>query len=144
MIVTGLTTSRLYEIKKYRISENFEDNYISYNPSTKTGYLGGTIFDGEVIYMIKGIKYIDNYNNEIYENTFFEYIPTPIDLNEDGFLLKINNYGKSIDKPIIKKDVYVNRKKLPPFKNNFLIRNMENLIDVGTYVGGNYFNIYKN
>lgn len=144
MIVTGVTTSRLYEIKKYKTSDVFEENYILYTPSTKTGLLSGSISEGEVIYMIKGIKYMDQYNNDNYEITFFEYTPTPINLNEDGFLIKINNYGKSIDKPIIKKDLFVDRNEFSPFKNNLLIRNMENLIDAGSYIGGNYFNIYKN
>ncbi len=144
MNVTGVTTTRLSEIKKYRKSGVFYENYVIYNPETGTGWVEGSIDDGEVIYYVKRIKYRDVYdeNGEIII-TFFEFTPIELDATNNK-CIKINNYGKSVDLPIINEDVFIERGQTSPFKNNYLLRDMSNMIDVGTFVGGNYFKIYKN
>lgn len=143
MIVTGITTSRLEELRKYKVSDIFEEKYHMGGTPINNGVVSGSIDSGTVIYYVNGIKYIDEYeNNEI--NTRFEHTPIEMDVEEGGNVLKLNHYGRSVDVPKIDKDVFIDRDERSGFKDNHIISDMKSLVDIETFAGGNYFNIIKN
>lgn len=143
MVITGVTTSRLNELKKYKVTDVFNEKYHMDGTPIKNGVVSGTIEDGEVIYYVNGIKYIDIYSDNNVE-TFFEYTPIDMDVNIGGVLIKRNEYGKSIESPSIFKDVFINRGEISPFKDNHFLCDVNNMIETETFAGGNYFKIIKN
>ena len=143
MMVTGITTSRLEELRKYKVSDIFEEKYYMDGTPINNGIVSGSIDSGVVVYYVNGIKYTDKYeNNEV--KTHFQHTPIEMDVEEGGNLLKISNYGKSVGLPQIKEDVFIDRDERSGFKDNYIISDMKNLVDIETFAGGNYFNIIKN
>ena len=143
-MVTGITTSRLEELRKYKVSEVFEENYHHYNPITQTGLLSGDVDAGEIVYYINNIKYVDIYENGEYLHTYFECNPAPIIENLGGNSYKDSFFLEVVQKPKIKKDIFINRYEKSVFKENNLISELRSVLEIETFIGGNYFNIYKN
>ena len=129
-MVSGITTTRIEEIRKYKPSEVFEENYKQYDSTTKTGLVSVNMEIGEIIYYINNIKYIDVYENGDYLHTYFECIPYEI-LQKNGGVL-------------IKKDIFINRHEKSIMKENNLLSELNSFLEIKTFVGGNYFNIHKN
>jgi hypothetical protein len=143
-MVTGITTTRIEEIKKYKISEIFEENYFEYNSATKTGLISADMSAGEIVYYINNIKYVDIYEDGEYVHTYFECIPYNIIEKTGGNLLKNNNHLETAEPPKIKKDIFINRNEKSVFKENNLLCELKSILEIETFVGGNYFNIHKN
>ncbi len=143
-MVTGITTTRIEEIKKYKIGEIFEENYHQYNPLTKTGLIDADFESGRVVYFINNIKYIDLYDNGEYLHTYFECIPYNIIERTGVNLIKNKHHLEMVEPPKIKKDIFINRHEKSILKENNLLCELKSILEIETFVGGNYFNIYKN
>lgn len=143
MLIQGETNSRLSELKKYKPTTVFEEKYWGNGDWENNGvdYIEST--EQEIIYYIDGIKYIDTIENEVTIQTIQIYQPTDVEEN-DVFLLKFVDYGDMVTEPKTKDDVFVNRHQISPLKDNFLINDLTTIKEIQTFVGGNYFNIFKN
>ncbi len=146
LVVTGSSTSRLSELRKYTITTVFANQYIT----------GGTyVIDGvdvfnsnppEIItYFIGGIRYVDVTTGDTSGTTFsftaqgtnsLDFINLPIykDPKKDNI----------ISNPKIVDDVFIVRQELSAFDKNYKLEYIKNLNDLLTYAGGKFFNIINN
>lgn len=143
--VTGQSSSRLTELKKYAIGVPFSQQYVS----------GGTIFtDGvnypqstsnKIVYFLGGIRYVDTLSGPTSGTTFLffgqgftssNFINTPI--------IKNPNKENIISNPKIYDDVFIVRQEISAFDKNYRLEYVNSLIDLTTYAGGKFFNIVNN
>ena len=144
-MITGSTdNSRLTELKKYVITNIFEEQYKGGGSLTIDGvdYANSPSID-YVVYYIGGIRYLDEtFIDGI--STTFSYTP----INEPNFInepyIKNPDKSKIISNPKIFDDVFINRSNLSALDKNYRLEYIRNLIDLTTYAGGNYFNIINN
>lgn len=147
MVVTGSTeNSRLSELRKYTITNVFADQYIGGGNLLSDGVDYGVSVSGEtIVYYLGGIKYIDVLTGDTVQTTY-SFIPqgtsSPNFINEPYY--KDPNKGNIISNPKITNDVFIIRQELSVFDNNYRLEYIKNLVDLETYVGGNFFNIVKN
>jgi len=159
--VTGTSTSRLSELRKYTITSDFNNQYIARISNSGTSCdcsCGSSIVnDGVdyqnssvsqcVVYYIGGIKYIDKFNSCGVNNcTCFSY--TPQGTNSPDFInapiFKDPNKDNIISNPKIINDVFITRQELSAFDKNYKLEYMKSLVDIETYAAGKFFNIVKN
>lgn len=144
MEITGVTTSRLNELRKYKPTDVFEESYHESNSILENGVNYGESTENEIIvYYINKIEYSDIYEDNEYVITKFKHILEPPPTNHDNFLIGNEKYGNSVETPKVMVDVFIDRHEKSPFKNNYLLSEMESLLDIATFAGGNYFNIIK-
>jgi hypothetical protein len=147
MIATGSTISRLSELRKYTITDDFTKQYFSGGNSTVDGvdYLN-SISGYSITYYLNGIKYLDILTGTTSGTTYsftpegtgstanFIYAPYYKDPNKEW-----------IDtSPKINNDVFIDRQQLSAFESNYRLEQIRNLSDLETYASGKYFNIIKN
>jgi len=147
MIITGTSSSRLSELRKYTVTDVFAKQY----------FIGGTInVDGvdldnsnpldKIIYYIGGIKYIDIITGSTSGTTLNIY--TPQGTASANFInvpyFKDPNKNNIISNPKIIDDVFILRQQLSAFDKNYRLEYINNLGDLETYVAGNFFNIVNN
>jgi hypothetical protein len=147
MIVTGTSSSRLSELRKYTVTDVFAKQYVT----------GGTInLDGvvlslsnplnKIVYYIGGIKYIDIMSGVTSGTTLNIY--TPQGTASADFInvpyYKNPNKENIISNPKIYDDVFISRQELSAFDKNYRLEYIKNLSDLETYAGGNFFNIVNN
>ena len=144
-MVTGTTNnSRLIELRKYTITNDFEKQYIDGGDWTNSGVDYPNSFSGvSVLYYINGIQYTDKISGDT-TGTTFSLTPQ----NDENFInvpyFKNPNKSKIISNPKIFDDVFIVRGDLSAYNGNYKLEYIENLIDLITYAGGNYFNIVNN
>jgi hypothetical protein len=144
-MITGTTSnSRLIELKKYKVTDEFTEQYFGNGSMSTNGVDYQDSISGiSVTYYIDGIKYIDNVTGN---STTFQYFPQGI--SELNFTNK--KYYKDFNKeniiglPNIKNDVFIERQQLSAFNDNYKLQFINNLVDLTTYAGGKYFNIVNN
>ncbi len=142
-MITGTTNnSRLIDLKKYKVTDVFAEQYFGSGSLTTNGVDYSNSISGiSVTYYIDGIKYIDNITGK---TTTFSYEP----LNDSNFIDK--DYYKDFNKefivgiPKINDDVFIVRQQLSAFDDNYKLQFISNLVDLTTYAGGKYFNIINN
>ena len=146
IIITGESKSRLSELKKYVITNEFNMQYITNGSPNNDGVdMFNTIPDSKIIYYIGGIKYIDTITSGITKTTFSYYGQGYTNLNFINLpYYKNNNKENIISNPKISDDVFIIRQELSAFDNNYRLEYIKNLNDLNTYAGGNFFNIVKN
>lgn len=148
-MITGTSTSRLSELKKFMVSENFLDNYeqstsISNNGvNTNTTNLEST--PQIIVYYIDGIRYKDVIENGVTTTTFsFEGqgydSPDFVDLP----IYKDPEKNNLISTPKIFSDVFIDRQTISAFRDFFYLEEVNSLFELTTFAGGNYFNIVEN
>lgn len=148
MSITGTSTSRLIELRKYTISGSMSDQYFLSSDVANDGVdMSLSIPNVSTVYYIGEIKYIDYLSGELSGITQTFYTP-------DGTGSTLNftntNYYKHPDKnnivsqPKIEVDVFIDRSEISAFENNYRLEEIDKLNDLITYAGGNYFNIVKN
>jgi hypothetical protein len=145
-IVTGGTTSRLIELRKYTITNNFNLQYISGGTPTVDGVdYANSSSSNRVVYYIGGIRYLDVYTGNTTGTTF--------SFNSSGYASPnfINvpyyqnpNKENIISQPNIDDDVFIIRQESSAFEGNYRLEYIKNLSDLMTYAGGNYFKIITN
>jgi hypothetical protein len=145
MVVTGQTSSRLSELRKYKVTDEFHLKYRGGGSLNSDG----VDFDESdpetiVVYYLGGIKYFDDKVNNITTYEFvaegtgntLNFINAPIYKNPS----KLNIIGE----PKIQDDVFISRQQLSVFDNIYKLEFVDNLSGLITYLGGNYFNIVNN
>jgi hypothetical protein len=147
MVITGTSSSRLSELRKYTVTNVFTKQYIT----------GGTVnIDGvdlsvsnpadKIVYYLGGIKYIDIMSGETSGTTLNIY--TPQGTASANFInvpyYKNPNKENIISNPKINDDVFISRQELSAFDKNYRLEYIKNLSDLETYAGGNYFKIVNN
>ena len=158
--ITGTSTSRLSELRKYTITSNFNNQYVSSagNCGTCCSCSCGSsiVSDGVdyhnssacqcVVYYLGGIRYIDRFKCGVNNCTTFSY--TPQGTNSPDFInapiFKDPNKDNIISNPKIINDVFITRQELSAFDKNYKLEYMKSLVDIETYAAGKFFNIVKN
>lgn len=144
MVVTGSSTSRLSELRKYTVTSIFNQQYWSDGTYTNNGVDFTQSTSGvSVVYYINGIKYIDSTNAGV-TTTTFSFTPDNTGNFIDTNIYQNPNKENIVSNPKIYDDVFIIRQELSAFDKNFRLQYMSNLIDVVTYAGGNFFNIVSN
>jgi len=144
MIVTGSSSSRLTELRKYTITTVFADQYVNGGDIDNDGVdVNNSNPSSSIIYYLGGIRYVDNV---ISSATTFSFTPEGTD--SANFITapyyKNPNKENIISNPKIYDDVFIIRQELSAFNDNYRLEYIKNLIDLETYAGGNYFNIVNN
>lgn len=142
-MITGTTNnSRLIELKKYKVTNIFTEQYFGNGSLSTNGVDYPNSTSGvSVTYYIDGIKYVDNVTGS---TTTFSYEPQ----NESNFINKIYykdpNKENIIGFPKISDDVFIERQQLSAFDDNYKLQFIKNLVELTTYAGGKYFKIVNN
>jgi len=147
--ITGVSNSRLTELRKYTINGTFFDKHeISYGPSLDGVDPNNTsLIDsvGSVQYYIGGITYVDIITENETTTTFSfqgqgytssDFINSPI--------IKDPNKSNLVNIPKTDNDVFIDRQAITAFDKNYKLEYMRNLSDITTYASGRFFNIVKN
>lgn len=150
MIITGSSSTRLPELRKYAITNVFEEQYFGNGSATNDGidYSISPSID-YVVYYLGGIRYLDEKittGTEPFTATTFSFIAKGI--NSPDFIhapiYKDPKRENIISLPKINDDVFIVRQTLSVFEQNYRLEYVKNLVDLLTYAGGNYFNIIDN
>lgn len=143
--VTGMTTSRLSELRKYTVSNIFENMYYGNGSAVNDGVVYSASSSNNIIYFIGGIRYHDVYD-ENSSSTTYSY--TAVGYNSPDFInlpyYKNPNKENIVSNPKIDDDVFITRQESSAFENNYRLEYVKNLNDLITYAGGNYFKIVNN
>jgi hypothetical protein len=144
--VTGQSSSRLIELRKYTITSIFANQYISGGTVIYDGvdYLN-SVSGGSVTYYIGGIKYVDILTGNTSGTTFSfigQGLSGPDFINKP--IYKDPNKENIISNPKIYDDVFIVRQELSAFDKNYRLEYINNLVDLETYAGGGFFNIVNN
>lgn len=137
--VTGITISRLNELKKYTESQNIEDKYIiSINGSN--GIILLETNEDVITYIIDSIKFFDDLNDG---STSFEFLtPTEYSDLDNNIIIKEDRYLNYVNYKE-KSDVEVVRQSLNIFESHIRLSDIRNVEELTLY-GGRYYNIFKN
>lgn len=145
-IVTGYSTSRLNELKKFAVNVPFNQQYIGGGSYSVDGVdFINSISGVSVIYFIGGIRYVDTFTGTS-ATTTFDFITvgilSPSFINKP--IYKDPKKENIISNPKITSDVFIIRQELSAFENNYKLEHIRTLNELETYAGGKYFNIVKN
>lgn len=144
MIVTGETSSRLSELRKYKVTDVFELKYRGDGSLTNDGVdFNESDPETMIIYFLGGIKYFDDVVNGI---TTYEFVAVGTDSPNfiHAPIYKDPSKENIISQPKIQDDVFIVRQQLSVFDNIYKLNFIDNLSELSTYLGGNYFNIVNN
>ena len=139
--------SRLNELRKPKQSLSFSQKYIGGGSLTTNGVdYGDSVNDNNVVYYIDGLKYNDKLNQQTGAiETFIYYNSTPSIQN----MLGVNQYKSFImdgeyTQPKITNDVFIFRQDIAPFKDNYMLEGIFDMLELTTFAGGGYFTIKEN
>jgi hypothetical protein len=146
MEVTGSSSSRLSELRKYTITNVFTNQYFGSGSYNVDGVDYNNSISGQsVIYYLGGIKYLDVLSG-VTSGTTFSFMPSgtssPDFINMSYF--KDPNKDNIISNPKINDDVFIIRQEISAFDKNYRLEYIKNLVDLETYAGGKFFNIVNN
>jgi hypothetical protein len=145
-VVTGNSTSRLSELRKYTITSVFANQYISGGTYVTDGvdYLH-SVSGWTVVYFLGGIRYVDILTG-ITSGTTFRFITSGTSGNSFISLPIYKNPDKEniISNPKIYNDVFIIRQEISAFDKNYRLEYIQSLVDLMTYAGGSFFNIVNN
>jgi hypothetical protein len=144
-IVTGSTlNSRLNELKKYKITNVFNEKYIGYGSYANDGVdFNNSVSGVSITYYIGGIKFIDTAATSA--TTFYftrQGYNSPDFINTKYY--KDPNESNIVSSPKINDDVFIIRQELSAFDSNYRLEFIRNLVDLTSYAGGKFFNIVNN
>lgn len=146
MYITGNSTSRLDELKKFTHSLIFSDKYFG-NGSVMSDGVDYTLSTENqfIVYYINGIRYVDNIINSGTTTTFGvtgQGYTSPDFIN--SYVVKLPIKDNIISNPKINNDVFIDRQQISVFDKNYRLEFIRKLVDLETYASGKYFNIVKN
>lgn len=153
MIVTGETTSRLEDLRKYTITSVFSNQYfIGGNVNTNGIDLPLSDPTTQIVYYLEGIKYVDIISGTSiysgYTSGTTLSIFTAEGLNSinsiDTFYYKDPVKIGVSSKNKINDDVFITRQELSVFENNYRLEFIQSVNDLEEYAGGIFFNIVNN
>lgn len=143
--VTGTSTSRLFELEKFKQTDVFADKYYPDGSMSNDGVDYDNSTESEkVVYYISGIKYVDNLKTDI---TTFEFETTDINNNPDFIdvpMIKHPFKSNLVSNPKIKNDVFIDRQQQSIFDKNYRLEHINNLGELTAYIAGGYYNIKNN
>lgn len=151
MVVTGECTSRLSELRKYKVTGTFFEKYktstgsavdgidvsksdITSNPQSIVYYLGGITYVDVIDDVEHTIRTTLSFQSQGYDSSDFINLP----------IIKDPNKNNLVQHPKIDTDVFIVRQELSVFDLNFKLREITNLIELTSYAGGKFFNIVTN
>lgn len=144
-LVTGTSSSRLSELKKFSTSGTLSDLYFtSTDPNLGDGVNTSLTMTATTwTYYIGGITYVDNVASNITTFSFMSdgynspnYVNLPI--------IKDEAKQNIIDVPEIDNNVFIVRQSLPVYQNIYRLQDIRTLSDLEKYAGGAKFNIVTN
>lgn len=144
--VTGISSSRLVELRKYRISGDLSEIYFTSTSNVNDGVNISLSTGNIIVYYIGGITYTDQTVGGITTTTFtFESLGYS-DTNNfvDLPIIKDENKENIIDKPEVENDVFIIRQSIPVFENQYRFNNIRSFAELQFYAGGGFFNIINN
>lgn len=145
-VVTGGSSSRLSELRKYTITNVFQQQYISGGTYLTDGVDYAHSVSGiSITYYLGGIKYIDLLTGYTSGTTFSfigQGLYNPIFINKP--IYKDMNKENIISNPEIANDVFIVRQETSAFDQNYRLEYISSLVDLTTYAGGGFFNIVNN
>ena len=145
MTVTGKSTTRLPELRKYVVSGTTAQMYKTGGSFTVDGVDLAQTNVNKIVYFIGGIKYTDTLSGYSSGTTFSfvgQGLSGPDFINKP--IYKDPNKENVISDPKIYDDVFIVRQEIPAFDKNYRLEYISNLVDLETYAGGKFFNIVKN
>lgn len=153
MVITGTSTSRLVELRKYTITNIFSSQYFTGGNMTTDGVdLITSNPATHIVYYIGGIKYVDVISGTTiysgYTSGTTLNIYTPQGITPENFInvpyYKNPNKEGIISNPKIDDDVFIIRQEISAFDSNYRLEYIRNLSDLMTYAGGIFFKIVNN
>ena len=146
MYITGNSTTRLDELKKFTHSEEFSEQYFGNGSVTSDGVdYAISVKDQSIVYYLNGIRYIDNIKSSGTTTTFgvtAQGYTSPDFIN--NYVVKLPIKDNIISNPKINNDVFIDRQQISVFDRNYRLEFIRKLVDLETYASGKYFNIVKN
>jgi len=146
-LVSGVSTSRLNELKKYTVSEDFNQQYLTHTTGRTDGvdYVN-SVLNQEITYYVDGIKYTDTVVDSNTTITTFSFLTIGSFSSQfiTAPLIKNPTHENIVSYPKIKNDVFIIRQGISAFDNNYKLEHITNLFELETYAGGNFFNIINN
>jgi hypothetical protein len=146
MIVTGSSSSRLAELRKYTITNVFADQYVGGGNWIISGVdYPNSISGVSVVYYLGGIRYHDKFTGTT--GTTFRFTAQGTGSTANFMNVPIYqdpNKENIISNPKIYDDVFIIRQELSAFDKNYRLEYINNLVDLSTYAAGSFFNIVKN
>ena len=146
MVITGSSSSRLTELRKYTITNVFAQQYVSGGTYLNDGVdYPNSISGVSIVYFLGGIRYVDllvgynsgttvSFTGQGYANPIFIDVPIYKDMNKENI----------ISNPEIANDVFIDRQEISAFDQNYRLEYIGSLVDLTTYAGGGFFNIVNN
>lgn len=147
MLISGTSSSRLSELRKYTVSPIFANQYIGGGSPTVDGVDYAHSFAYiKVIYYLGGIKYTDML---VGSNSGTTFLYTPKGTGETNNFIYVPYYkdpkkDNIISNPKINDDVFIVRQELSAFEKNYKLEHIKSLVELETYASGKFFNIIKN
>ncbi len=148
MVVTGSSSSRLTDLRKYTITNVFAEQYYINGSVNNDGVdLNSSIPNEIIVYYLGGIRYVDIVNSSgMTISTTFSFIGQGY--NSPNFIdtgyYQNPNKENIISNPKIYDDVFIIRQELSAFDKNYRLEYIKNLVDLTTYAAGSFFNIVNN
>ena len=143
--VTGTSTTRLNELRKYVDTNVFANMYFVYNGSNDGVDVINSLPNEKIIYYIGNIRYVDYIDSNGGVETKFKFntlgVLGPDFINVPYY--KTPSKENIIGEPKIDNDVFIQRQELSAFDMNFRLEFIKNLAQLESYGGGNFFNIVK-
>jgi hypothetical protein len=146
VVITGGSSSRLSELRKYTITNIFTQQYVSGGTYLNDGVdYNNSVSGVSITYFLGGIKYVDlltgftsgttfSFTGQGYSNPIFINKPIYKDMNKENI----------ISNPEIANDVFIVRQEISAFDQNYRLEYIGSLVDLTTYAGGGFFNIVNN
>ncbi len=149
-IVTGITSSRLEELRKYSTSTDYAIKYVT---STDSGVNGVDLslsivnqIPKVIVYYIDNITYTNIEMSDDNISTSFYFVSTGFSTHnfENKPIIKLESKENVVENPVIESDVFIVRQEIPVFEKCIRLRAINDLSQIISYAGGNYFKIYEN
>jgi hypothetical protein len=144
--VTGETISRLNELRKYKITDDFSLQYIAHTTGLTDGVDYSASYSNTTItYYIDEIKYVDDVSTSAVTTTFrFNTIGSESASFINSPVYKIPENENIVSLSKVNDDVFILRQEISVFDKNYRMEYITNLLELETYAGGNFFNIINN
>ena len=146
-VVTGSSSSRLVELRKYTITSDFNYQYVSGGTYAIDGVdYPNSVSGSSIIYFLGGIRYVDTLTG-ITSGTTFNFTTYGVKNNPNFInkpIYKDPNKENIISNPKIYDDVFIIRQELSAYDKNYRLEYIGSLVDLETYAGGGFFNIVNN
>lgn len=148
-VVTGTSSNRLEELRKYSVSSDYSIKYLTSTSLLVDGLdISRSITTGDTnifVYYIGGITYTNEVSQSLIK-THFSFTNSGFSTNnfENKPIVKLESKDNVVENPIISSDVFISRQEISVFEKSVRLRAINNLSQVISYAGGNYFKIFEN